>query len=97
MRVLFLAELLFIKTAPSIRLVPALVLAVNGAVLSGACYVFWKSGASPALLAAGLVPHGVPKFSALFLACGAGMYGAAFERKAAVFRRTVVPYSRWRR
>ncbi|SHJ15418.1 hypothetical protein SAMN02745219_01866 [Desulfofundulus thermosubterraneus DSM 16057] len=27
----------------------------------------------------------------LFLACGAGMYGGAFERKAVMFRRAVVP------
>lgn len=86
-----LAGLLSIKAAPIARLIPALVLAVNGAVLSGACYLFWKSGASPVSLVAGLVPHGVPEFSALFLACGAGMAGVAFDRKVTMFQRAVLP------
>ncbi len=83
--------LVAVKTARFGRLIPVIVLVVNGAVLAGVCCLLWKSGASTASLAAGLVPHGIPEFSALFLACGAGMYGVTFERKAVMFRQAVVP------
>lgn len=73
--------LVAVKAARLGRLMPVIVLVVNGAVLAGVCCLLWKSGASTASLAAGLVPHGIPEFSALFLACGAGMSGITLSGK----------------
>lgn len=72
------------------RIVPLAVLIINGAVLAGVCGALHKEGMSGKLLAAGLLPHGVPELSALFLACGAGIAGAAPGEKFALFRRVVV-------
>jgi len=73
------------------RLFPALVLAVNGAVLAAVCASLSGLGVPPASLAAGILPHGVPELSALFLACGAGMAGAATGEKFALLCRAVLP------
>ncbi|SMB96676.1 Stage II sporulation protein M [Thermanaeromonas toyohensis ToBE] len=73
------------------RLVPAGVLAVNGAVLAGMCYLLRSAGTKVTWLAAGLVPHGVPELLALFLACGAGITGTAPEEKFVLLRRAVLP------
>lgn len=68
------------------RVVPLAVLAINGTVLAGVCGYFHGEGMSGRLLAAGLLPHGVPELSALFLACGAGIAGARPKEKVVVFR-----------
>jgi hypothetical protein len=73
------------------RLLPLAVLIVNGAVLAGVCTHLHGSGIGARLLLAGLVPHGVPELSALFLACGAGLAGASTTERKALFLRTVFP------
>lgn len=73
------------------RMFAALVLVVNGAVLAAVCVSLLKLGGSPAALAAGILPHGVPELSALFLACGAGMSGAALGEKFTLLCRVVLP------
>ncbi|WP_027717799.1 stage II sporulation protein M [Desulfovirgula thermocuniculi] len=73
------------------RLLPLAVLALNGAVLAGVCAHLHASGISTRLLLAGLIPHGVPELSALFIACGAGVAGAAAGEKKDLFLRVVLP------
>lgn len=68
------------------RVVPLAVLAINGTVLAGVCGYFHGEGMSGRLLAAGLLPHGAPELSALFLACGAGIAGARPKEKIVLFR-----------
>lgn len=75
---------------PWLAIRPHLLVPINGAVLAGVCGALHKEGMSGKLLATGLLPHGVPELSALFLACGAGIAGAAPGEKFALFRRVVV-------
>lgn len=73
------------------RLLPLAVLALNGVVLAGVCAHLHASGVGARLLAAGLLPHGVPELSALFLACGAGAADVAADEKKDLFLRAVLP------
>lgn len=73
------------------RVLPLAVLALNGAVLAGVCAHLHASGISTRLLLTGLLPHGVPELSALFLACGAGAAGIAAGEKKDLFLRAVLP------
>lgn len=84
-------RLLFWKPAWAGRLLPLAVLAVNGAVLAGVCASLYRSGVGTRILLAGLLPHGVPELSALFLACGAGIADACAAERKTLFLWVVFP------
>lgn len=73
------------------KVVPLVILIVNGAVIAGVCTSLHHSGTSGAELLAGLLPHGIPELSALFLACGAGVIGSSLCEKVDLFTKTVIP------
>lgn len=86
-----LARVVAVEAGRLGRLVPVVVLAVNGNILAGVCCLLLESGTGAVSLAAGLLPHGLPELSALFLACGASIAGAAPGEKVTLLQRAVVP------
>ncbi|GAF24697.1 uncharacterized membrane protein [Moorella thermoacetica Y72] len=77
----------------SVALFPAVILLLNGAVLSWSVLVFAKAGVPLAVLLGGILPHGVFELSALVVACALAFSrpGGSFKDRMAFFLRPTFP------
>lgn len=84
-------KILSISIERFVKIIPVVVLVVNGLIISSAVWYFSTEGIPKNVSALGMLPHGVPELTALCLSCAAGMSDMAGRDRANVFLRLVLP------